>query len=89
MIMGVATFLIGLLPSYQSIGVAAPILLISIRLVQGIAVGGEWGGATTMVIEYAPTGRRGLYGTVCTTGERHWHIGICRRIYCCVFAKTG
>jgi MFS family permease len=68
-IMGLATFCIGLLPSYQSIGVAAPILLITIRLIQGVAVGGEWGGATTMVVEYAPDGRRGFFGTVVQLGN--------------------
>ena len=56
LIMGVATFLIGLLPTYGSIGVAAPILLIVLRLLQGIAIGGEWGGAVLMAVEYAPEG---------------------------------
>jgi MFS family permease len=69
MIMGAATFLIGLLPTYQSIGVASPILLITIRLLQGVAVGGEWGGATTMIIEYAPENRRGLFGTFVQLGN--------------------
>ncbi|EWY41561.1 MFS transporter [Skermanella stibiiresistens SB22] len=69
MIMGVATFLIGLLPTYEMIGVWAPILLVTIRLLQGVAVGGEWGGATTMIIEYAPANRRGFYGTFVQLGN--------------------
>ena len=64
MIMGVATFLIGVLPTYESIGVAAPILLVVLRLAQGIAIGGEWGGAVLMSTEYAPPGRKGLFGSV-------------------------
>ena len=62
-VMGVATALVGLLPTYESIGIWAPILLIVLRLLQGFAVGGEWGGATLMTVEYAPPGRRGFYGS--------------------------
>ncbi len=62
-IMGVATFLIGVIPTYAVIGVAAPILLILFRIAQGIAVGGEWGGAVLMAVEYAPKGKRGFYGS--------------------------
>jgi len=60
-IMGSSTFLVGCLPSYQSIGVAAPIALVALRLLQGLALGGEYGGAATYVAEHAPEGRRGLY----------------------------
>src|SRR6202171_2305720 len=60
-IMGLSTFSIGLLPTYQSIGVFAPILLIALRVVQGIGLGGEWGGASLMVLEHAPADRRGFY----------------------------
>ncbi len=61
-VMGLATFAIGLLPTYASIGVWAPLLLVALRFLQGFAVGGEWGGATLMAVEYAPPGRRGFYG---------------------------
>jgi MFS family permease len=60
-IMGGATFLVGLLPNYASIGVAAPIALVLLRLLQGLALGGEYGGAATYVAEHAPPGKRGLY----------------------------
>jgi MFS transporter, MHS family, shikimate and dehydroshikimate transport protein len=63
LIMGVATFLMGLLPTYNSIGVWAPILLVVLRFVQGIGVGGEWGGAVLMAVEHSPEGRRGYYGS--------------------------
>lgn len=60
-IMGLSTFLVGLLPSYASIGVAAPLLLVLLRLLQGLALGGEYGGAATYVAEHAPDNKRGLY----------------------------
>jgi MHS family shikimate/dehydroshikimate transporter-like MFS transporter len=60
-IMGISTFCIGLLPTYESIGVLAPILLILLRIIQGIGLGGEWGGASLMVLEHAPVDRRGFY----------------------------
>jgi len=60
-IMGMGTFLIGLLPSYASAGLLAPVLLIALRLLQGLALGGEYGGAATYVAEHAPFGKRGLY----------------------------
>jgi len=60
-IMGGATFLVGLLPSYASAGLFAPIALVALRLLQGLALGGEYGGAATYVAEHAPSGKRGLY----------------------------
>jgi len=66
--MGVATTLIGLLPGYATIGVAAPMLLVACRLVQGIAVGGEWGGAVLMATEHSPADRRGFYGSIVQIG---------------------
>ena len=60
-LMGASTFLVGILPSYASIGVAAPILLVVLRLLQGLALGGEYGGAATYVAEHAPDGKRGLF----------------------------
>jgi MFS family permease len=61
LLMGLSTFVVGLLPSYAAIGVAAPIILIAMRLLQGLALGGEYGGAATYVAEHAPPGKRGLY----------------------------
>jgi len=61
LLMGVSTFVVGLLPSYASIGIAAPIILIALRLLQGLALGGEYGGAATYVAEHAPQGKRGLF----------------------------
>ncbi|KOG06022.1 MFS transporter [Pseudomonas syringae] len=63
LVMGAATFAIGLLPDYAAIGVWAPILLLTLRIVQGLALGGEWGGAVLMAVEHAPANRRGLYGS--------------------------
>ena len=60
-LMGASTFLVGVLPSYATIGVAAPVLLVLLRLVQGLALGGEYGGAATYVAEHAPEGKRGLF----------------------------
>jgi MFS family permease len=61
LLMGLSTFVVGCLPSYSTIGLAAPVLLIASRLVQGLALGGEYGGAATYVAEHAPPGKRGLY----------------------------
>src|SRR4028118_598787 len=63
LIMGVATFLMGLVPTYETIGVWAPILLVVLRIFQGFGVGGEWGGAVLMAVEHSPRGRRGFYGS--------------------------
>jgi MFS transporter, MHS family, shikimate and dehydroshikimate transport protein len=67
-IMGLGTFLIGLLPTYGQIGVAAPIALVVLRLLQGIGLGGEWGGAVLMVVENASTRNRGLLGSMVQLG---------------------
>ena len=61
LIMGASTFIVGLLPSYAAIGMAAPVILIALRMLQGLALGGEYGGAATYVAEHAPQGRRGAY----------------------------
>lgn len=67
-LMGAATVLVGLLPGYSTIGLWAPILLVTLRLLQGFAVGGEWGGAVTMVVETAPRNKRGLFGSLPQVG---------------------
>ncbi|WP_217207418.1 MFS transporter [Streptomyces sp. AC550_RSS872] len=67
-LMGLATTGIGLLPTYETIGVAAPILLVLFRVLQGIAVGAQWGGAMLMATEYAPEGKRGIYGSFVQLG---------------------
>lgn len=63
-LMGTSTVLMGFLPTYEAIGVAAPILLVTLRLIQGIGLGGEWGGALLLAVEYAPKEKRGLYGSI-------------------------
>ena len=68
LIMGGGTFLIGCLPTYGQIGLWAPVLLVVLRFIQGIGLGGEWGGAVLMVVENAPAGRRGLYGSIVQIG---------------------
>src|SRR5215211_4105282 len=61
LIMGLSTFVVGVLPNYATIGVAAPVILIALRLLQGLALGGEYGGAATYVAEHSPRGKRGAY----------------------------
>lgn len=68
LMMGVATFIIGLLPGYAAMGVAAPIILTMLRFVQGLGIGGEWGGAVLMAVEHSPRGRRGFYGSFAQMG---------------------
>ncbi|KAF4409890.1 MULTISPECIES: MFS transporter [Streptomyces] len=67
-VMGLSTTAIGLLPSYDTIGVLAPVLLVTLRVLQGVAVGAQWGGAMLMATEYAPPGKRGLYGSLVQLG---------------------
>lgn len=83
-LMGAATALIGLLPSYASIGVAAPVLLVVLRVLQGLAVGGEWGGAVLLAVENAPPGQRGRYGSVPQIG-----LGLGLALGTGVFALLG
>ena len=71
---GVATVLIGLLPTYQQIGVAAPLALLALRILQGLGLGGEWGGAVLVAYEYAPPGKRGLYASIPQIGLA---LGLC------------
>lgn len=66
--MGVPTTLIGLIPTYYQIGIWAPVLLVLMRLIQGISIGGEWGGAVLMSIEHAPDGKKGLFGSLPQAG---------------------
>src|ERR687898_977103 len=66
--MGTATTLVGLMPTYATIGVAAPIILFVLRFLQGLAVGGQWGGAVLLATEYAPEGKRGFYGSFAQVG---------------------
>jgi MHS family shikimate/dehydroshikimate transporter-like MFS transporter len=74
LIMGISTFLVGLVPTYASIGIAAPLLLLALRLLQGIGLGGEWGGAVLMAFEYAPRERRGFFACFPQVGLA---IGLC------------
>ena len=67
-LMGVASTLIGLMPNYDTIGIAAPISLTALRFIQGLAIGGQWGGAMLLVTESAPSGRRGYYGAYAQAG---------------------
>ncbi|MFC5063550.1 MFS transporter [Actinomycetospora atypica] len=68
LVMGIATFAVGILPPYASIGVWAPVLLVVARLVQGLGVGAQWGGAALLLVEHAPTKHRGYYGSLVQTG---------------------
>jgi metabolite-proton symporter len=63
LIMGIATFLIGVLPTYAAAGIWAPLMLLALRIFQGIGIGGEWGGAVLMAVEHSPSGRRGFFGS--------------------------
>ncbi len=78
MIMGVATVLIGCLPTYEQIGIWAPIFLVILRLAQGLGLGGEWGGAVLMAYEYAPKEKRGLYASIPADRARHRPVSLGR-----------
>src|ERR1700687_3410244 len=83
--MGMGTFLIGLLPSYGSAGIIAPIVLICLRLVQGLALGGEYGGAAIYVAEHAPPGKRGLYTSWIQTTAT---LGVFSALLCVIGTRT-
>lgn len=85
-LMGVATFGMGLLPTYQAVGIWAPILLITPRLVQGLGIGGEWGGALLLAVEYAPAEKRGLFGAIPQMGVT---IGIFAWNHCLIYYDTA
>ena len=68
LIMGIGTFMIGLLPTYGDIGIWAPVLLVMLRLAQGFGLGGQWGGAVLMTVEHSPHGKRGFYGSLPQVG---------------------
>ncbi len=88
MLMGLSTFAIGLIPSYDSIGVAAPIILVVLRFLQGLAVGGEWAGAALLTSEYAPPERRGLYGMFPQLGPGI-AFGLSAATFLVIFEITG
>jgi len=68
LIMGIGTFLIGLLPTYDQVGIWAPVLLVCLRVAQGFGLGGQWGGAVLMTVEHSPRGKRGFYGSLPQVG---------------------
>ncbi|MGH3391299.1 MAG: MFS transporter, partial [Actinomadura sp.] len=69
LVMGIATMLIGVLPTYQQVGIVAPILLVTVRMIQGLAFGAEWGGAVMMAYEHAPWRRRGFFASIPQAGN--------------------
>ncbi|MBL0967302.1 MAG: MFS transporter, partial [Blastomonas sp.] len=85
LIMGLSTFIVGLLPNAATIGVAAPIILIALRLLQGLALGGEYGGAATYVAEHAPHGRRGYYTSFIQTTAT---LGLFLSLLVILFTRT-
>ncbi len=86
LIMGLSTFIVGILPGYASIGAAAPVILVGLRILQGLALGGEYGGAATYVAEHAPQGKRGAYTSwVQTTAT----LGLCLSLMVILGARTA
>ena len=85
LIMGLSTFIVGLLPNAATIGIAAPIILIALRLPQGLALGGEYGGAATYVAEHAPNGKRGYYTTFIQTTAT---LGLFLSLLVILFTRT-
>src|SRR6185503_17003615 len=85
-LMGVATFLVGCLPTYETIGTLAPVLLVTCRVVQGLALGGEYGGAATYIAEHAPDGRRGFYTSWIQTTAT---FGIVLALLCILAFRVG
>ena len=86
--MGLATLGVGFIPSYDSIGVAAPILLVALRFIQGIALGGEYGGAVLMTIEHSPEAKRGFYGSWVQTGAQFGLI-VANVVYLIIGSTVG
>jgi len=86
--MGGSTFAIGLIPSYAAIGVTAPLLLVGLRFLQGLAVGGEWAGASLLITEYAPPSRRGRFGTFPAVGPGI-AFGLSAATFLLTFSLTG
>jgi MFS family permease len=77
-LMGLGTAAIGILPTYDQVGVGAPLLLVTLRFIQGFAVGGEWGGAALMAVEHAPEAKRGFFGSFVQIGSPRCHSPRCR-----------
>ena len=86
LIMGLSTFIVGLLPNAATIGIAAPIILIGLRLLQGLALGGEYGGAATYVAEHAPMGKRGYYTSFIQTTAT---LGLFLSLIVILFTRTA
>src|SRR5207244_3303084 len=86
LIMGLSTFIVGVLPTYATIGIAAPIILIGLRLLQGLALGGEYGGAATYVAEHAPMGKRGYYTSFIQTTAT---LGLFLSLLVILFTRTA
>ena len=86
LIMGLSTFIVGILPNAATIGIAAPIILIALRLLQGLGLGGEYGGAATYVAEHAPMGKRGYYTSFIQTTAT---LGLFLSLLVILFTRTG